>query len=86
MKDLKVLKSVMKRFVYPEWMCVAMMNLMNESMMNLVTKVDYSLVRASKYFFCLFVCLFHCLKSISCLRCPSNDSFKKCSFNFFPKR
>lgn len=39
MKDLKVLKSVMKRFVYPEWMCVAMMNLMNESMMNLVTKV-----------------------------------------------
>lgn len=77
MKDLKVLKSVMKRFVYPEWMCVAMMNLMNESMMNLVTKVDYSLVRALKYFFCLFVCLFHCLKSISCLRCPSNDRVLK---------
>lgn len=51
MKDLKVLKSVIKRFVYPEWMCVAMMNLMNESMMNLVTKVYYSLVRALKYFF-----------------------------------
>lgn len=70
MKDLKVLKSVMKRFVYPEWMCVAMRNLINESMMNLMTKVDYSLVRALKYF---FFCLFHCLKSVSCLRCCSND-------------
>lgn len=83
MKDLKVLKSVMKRFVYPEWVCVAMMNLMNESMMNLVTKVDYSLVRALKYFFCLFVCL----KSVSCLRCPSNDRVKKKNalLIFFPK-
>lgn len=64
MKDLKVLKSVMKRFVYPEWMCVAMRNLINESMMNLVTKVDYSLVRALKYF---FVCLFVSLSEISFL-------------------